>query len=257
MIDTHAHLAYPQLSENLDHFLHQAQQAGVEGIVTVGTTAEDSHRCVELAERYPLLRAAVGIHPNHAHEASIHDWQRIESLAANPKVVAIGETGLDRYWDDCPWQIQLRSLERHLLLARQVDLPLVIHTRDCMEEAVQWLTDQNRTASFRAVMHSFTGNTEQAEKCLEAGFFISFAGMITFKNSAELRKVAKQVSLDRILVETDSPYLTPHPFRGQRPNHPALVRHTLECIAELHGVSAQEMSQIATRNAKAAFSRWE
>ncbi len=256
MIDTHAHLAYRQLSDNIEEYLQKAEQAGVEGILCVGTTAQDSPKCIELAERYSMIRAAVGIHPNNAHEASQSDWETIEELSRHPKVVAIGETGLDRYWDDCPWETQLVWLERQVDLARVRQLPVVIHTRDCIDEAIDWLTAQHAKQPFQAVMHSFTGNLEQANRCLSVGFYISFAGMVTFKNAADIQQVAKAVPQDRILVETDSPYLTPHPFRGQKPNHPALVRHTLECIAQLRGVDPAMMSQLVAENAKCLFSAW-
>lgn len=256
MIDTHAHLANHQLSDNIEEYLQKAEQAGVQGIVCVGTTAADSAKCIELAERFSMIRAAVGIHPNNAHEASSDDWLKVQVLSMHPKVVAIGETGLDRYWDDCPWETQLEWLERQVDLARTRQLPVVIHTRDCIDEAIDWLAAQYAKQPFQAVMHSFTGNEAQAQRCLSIGFYISFAGMVTFKNAPDIQRVASQVPQDRILVETDSPYLTPHPFRGQKPNHPALVRHTLECIASLRSVEAATMSQIVAENAKRLFANW-
>ena len=257
MIDTHAHLANNQLFENIDDYLQKAEQAGVQGIVCVGTTAEDSAKCVELAEHYSMIRAAVGIHPNNAHQASLTDWDSIQELSKHPKVVAIGETGLDRYWDDCPWETQLEWLERQVDLARLSKLPVVIHTRDCIDEAIDWLSAQYANQPFQAVMHSFTGSETQAERCLSIGFYISFAGMVTFKNAADIQRMAAKIPQDRILIETDSPYLTPHPFRGQRPNHPALVRNTLECISALRSTDAATMSQVVAENAKRLFSGWD
>ncbi|MFO0943136.1 MAG: TatD family hydrolase [Pirellulales bacterium] len=256
MIDTHAHLAYSQLSDNIEEYLLKAVEAGVQGIVCVGTTAEDSAKCISLAEQHSLVRAAVGIHPNNAHQASAADWDVIQEMSNHPKVVAIGETGLDRYWDDCPWVTQLEWLERQVDLARTRMLPVIIHTRDCIDEAIDWLASQYAKQPFQAVMHSFTGNEAQANRCLSIGFYISFAGMVTFKNAADIQRVAAQIPQDRILVETDSPYLTPHPFRGQRPNHPALVRHTLESIASLRSVDVATMSLVVAENAKRLFSNW-
>jgi TatD DNase family protein len=256
LIDTHAHLAYPQLSDGIDHYLQLAQTAGVSGILCVATTAADSRKCTELAEQHPMIRAAVGIHPNNCHEATDDDWQSIQRLAKHPRVVALGETGLDRYWDDCPWETQLDYLRRHIHLARETDLPIVIHTRDCVDEAVEILIAEYAVGPFAAVMHSFTGSLEAAERCLSIGFYISFAGMLTFKNSEEIRSVARRIPLDRLLVETDSPYLTPHPFRGQRPNHPALVRHTLDCLAEQTQQSPADLSRIVTENSLRLFHRW-
>ena len=256
MIDTHAHLASPQLYQNIDHYLQLAEQAGVCGILCVGTTAEDSARCVELAERHPQLRAAVGIHPNYCHQASDSDWRRIEELALHPRVVAIGETGLDLYWDDCPWPVQVNFLHRHVDLARKLDLPIVVHTRDCIDQAVTILTEFHQVQPFSAVMHSFTGTGLQASALLRLGFYISMAGMLTFKNNQAIREVALTIPLDRILVETDCPYLTPHPFRGQKPNHPALARYTLECLAELYGISFEDMAATESANALRLFSHW-
>jgi TatD DNase family protein len=256
LIDTHAHLASPQLSENLEHYLILARQAGVSGALCVATTAQDSVKCIELAESQSMLRASVGIHPNYCHEASEADWRLVQELARHPKVIAIGETGLDRYWDDCPWETQLDYLLRHIQLSRETDRPIIVHTRDCVDEAVEILVTEHSRAPYSAVMHSFTGSTEAAQRCLDVGFYISFAGMVTFKNSEDLRQVAKRIPQDRILVETDSPYLTPHPFRGQRPNHPALVRHTLECLANELGLAPEKLSTIVTENTMRLFKHW-
>ena len=256
MIDTHAHLASAQLLNDVERYVTLAEEAGVRGILCVGTTAEDSAKCIEIASRFSSVRAAVGIHPNNCHEAAEGDWKLIEAMARDPRVVAIGETGLDRYWKDCPWETQLHYLSLHIQLARELDLPIVIHTRDCVDEAIDWLEAQYKSQPFSAVMHSFTGSVSAARRCLDIGFYISFAGMVTFKNGEDIRQVAADVPLDRLLVETDSPYLTPHPFRGQKPNHPALVQHTLECISSLRGLSPQELSAIEADNAKRLFRKW-
>ena len=170
-------------------------------------------------------------------------------------VVALGETGLDRHWDDCPFEIQQANFERHWQLSRETKLPLIIHMRDCEQEMLIALGQQAASGPLRGVMHSFSGCTKTAQECLAHGLFISFAGMLTYKKSGELRETAKTIPLDRILVETDSPYLTPEPNRSRRPNEPAFVVHTAKCLAETLGLSIKELSDITTANAKRLFWR--
>jgi TatD DNase family protein len=253
LVDTHAHLAHKQFSLEIDRYLGLAQQAGLIGIICIGTNATDSALCVELAERYPLLRASVGIHPNNCAQAEAGDWESVVALAGKSGVVAIGETGLDRYWDDSPWDLQVEYLHRHIQLSRQTNLPLVIHTRDCIDEAIDLLEAQMAQGLFAGVMHSFTGNLKQVQRCLELSLYISLAGMVTFKNAADLQAVAKEIPLDRLMVETDSPYLTPHPHRGHKPNHPAMVAHTLNCLAGLRGMPPDTLANITTANANRLF----
>lgn len=256
VIDTHAHLTDPKLAAELDRFLAEAAAVQVAAILTVGTTVESSRLGLEIAHKYPAVRAAVGIHPNNCCQAAAGDWETIEELCRQPRVAALGETGLDRYWDDCPWDVQVDYFRRHLALSRETTLPVVIHTRDCAEETAQILQDEAHKGPLRGVMHSFTGPAAVAEQCLELGLYISFAGMVTFKNAAEIREMAAAIPEDRILVETDSPYLTPQPFRGQRPNHPALVIHTLRQLAEVRGVSPQVLAEQTTANAQRLFGCW-
>ncbi|GIW96708.1 MAG: deoxyribonuclease [Pirellulaceae bacterium] len=256
VIDTHAHLTSDPLPERLEDVLDAARRAGVRGILSVGIDATTSLHCVQLAQRYAMVRAAVGIHPNDCCRATDSDWDTIERLTGSAGVVAVGETGLDRYWDDCPWDIQVESFRRHIDLSSRTGLPLVIHTRDCAEETLEVLASAAAGDRLYGVMHSYTGPWEVAAGCLELGLYIGFAGMLTFKNAATLREVARQVPLDRVLVETDAPYLTPHPLRGQRPNHPALVVHTLACLADIHGLSIEEMAARTTHNAEALFGSW-
>lgn len=255
IIDTHAHLTDEHFRD-LAPFLETARDAGVGAILTVATTLADSRRCIGLCEIHSELRAAVGIHPNNCCQASPDDWGEIVRLCRHPRVAALGETGLDRYWDDCPWDVQVDYFHRHLALSRDTNLPVVIHTRDCAEETLAILEAAAVDGPFRGVMHSFTGSLAVAEGCLRLGLYLSFAGMVTFKNADEIREVARQLPLDRILVETDSPYLTPQPFRGKRPNHPALVVHTLRHIAEQRSIPFEELARITTNNAQALFGSW-
>ena len=256
VVDTHAHLADEQLADRIRHWLAEAAAVEVTAMLSVGTTVKSSQACVELAERFLSVRAAVGIHPNYCCLASEEDWAAVVELSKHPRVAALGETGLDRYWDDCPWETQVAYFRRHLQLSRETELPVVIHTRECAEETVAILRDEAKFGLLRGVMHSFTGPQAVADACLEFGLYISFAGMVTYKNADDLRAIAKRIPEDRILVETDSPYLTPHPFRGKKPNHPANVVHTLRCVAEVRGESYAEFARQTTANAERLFGSW-
>ncbi|MGI9471795.1 MAG: TatD family hydrolase [Rubripirellula sp.] len=252
LFDTHAHLNVDAFAENVEDVVERAKAVGVTGILVIGIDVETSRRACDLAAMFPgYLFAAVGIQPNSAAEAAADDFQEIEGLAGLPGVRAIGETGLDCYWDDTPIEMQHDFFDRHLQLCRETALPMVIH----MRESGQLIVDQLRqqTSVPPGVMHSFTGDVELAKLCLEMGLYVSFAGMVTFKKSDELRAVARMVPEDRLLVETDSPYLSPEPFRGKRPNEPARVEHTLRCLAQTRGVTADYLASVTTENAKRLF----
>lgn len=250
LFDTHAHLDDEQLLLQLPDVLARARDAGVESVVAVGTTLASSRAAVEIAGRYPGVYAAVGIQPNHVAEAAAGDWEQIVELAKAPRVAAIGETGLDRYWDYAPFELQQEYFDRHIRLSQSSGLPLVIHMRDCGAEMVSMLAAAGSRGPLSGVMHSFTGDAALAKECLELGLYISFAGMVTYRKSNELREVAKTIPSDRILVETDSPYLSPEPRRGQRPNEPALVVHTAECLAQLRGLPLEDFAAQTTANAR-------
>lgn len=256
LFDTHAHLFDEQLAADPAGVIERARRAGVQQILAVGTTADSSEQCLQLARQFPTsVLGSAGIHPNHAGEALAGDWARIEQLAADPRVVALGETGLDLYWKDCPLPLQQDYFDRHIQLSQRLRLPLVIHLRETCAEILAMLTEARKRGVLRGVMHSFTGTSEQAAEFLGIGLHISFAGMLTFKKSDDLRTVAAAIPADRLLVETDSPYLTPHPFRGQRPNEPRLVVHTAECLAEARNISLPELAALTTANARALFRR--
>lgn len=255
LFDTHAHLDDEQFEAIRDAVVERAAAAGVGELIAVGTTAASSHRCVELAARYTAVRAAVGIQPNHCAEARPGDWDEIVRLSAAEHVVAIGETGLDRYWDYTPFEVQQDYFDRHLRLAQRSGLPVIIHMRDCLPEILEMLRVAQQRGPLRGVMHSYTGDAAGAADCLALGLDISFAGMVTYKKSDELRAVAKAIPGDRLLIETDAPYLSPHPKRGERPNEPALLVHTAACLAELRGVSIEALAQQTTANARRLFQR--
>jgi TatD DNase family protein len=251
-VDTHAHLGDRRLVGQLPEVLKRARHAGVIQVIAIGTTAADSNDLAKTASDHPGVFAAVGIHPNDAADATDLDCLSIRGLVTQPCVVAIGETGLDRYWDRTPFNIQQAWFERHLALAHEHDLPVVIHCRDCQRDIIELLRRQGRP--IRGVMHAFTGNCDDVESFLALGLSISFAGMLTFTNKGldSLRAAAARVPLDRLLVETDSPYLTPHPFRGQT-NEPARVVLTGQRLAEIHGLSDVEFARITTANARNLF----
>ena len=254
-IDTHAHLADKSLAHQLDEVIDRANKAGVYQMICVAVDAETCTQAIAIAESKNGVWASVGVHPNYAHQASTNDWNAIVEYTKHARVCALGETGLDRHWDDCPFEIQQTNFERHWQLSRETQLPLIIHMRDCETEMLAALRKQALDGDLRGVMHSFAGSTETARECLEYGLYVSFAGMLTYKKSEELRKTAKTIPLDRILVETDCPYLTPEPNRSRRPNEPAFVVHTAKCLAETIGISVRELADITTANAKRLFWR--
>ncbi len=253
IVDTHAHLDDDRFDGDLSAVVERAAAAGVNRIITIATTAASSERCIAIAKEYPAVFATVGIQPNHVAEAGPSDWDEVVARVTREKVVGIGETGLDRYWDRTPFPLQEEYFARHLALARTHKLPVVIHCRDAAADVVRMLSeDYNRHGPVRGVMHSFTADQATATACLNLGLFISFAGMLTYKNAAELRTVARQAPLERLLVETDSPYLAPVPVRGKR-NEPAYMVHTLTCLAELHEIDVGTMAMHTTRNALQLF----
>jgi TatD DNase family protein len=253
LFDTHAHLDDDQFAGDLPAVLERANAAGVTRMVTIATTAPSSVTSVALAAKNPSLFAAIGIQPNHVAEAAPEAWDQVLDLQSGEKVVAIGETGLDRHWDYTPFPLQEEFFARHLALARKRDLAVVIHCREAEADILRMLReDFDGHGPVRGVMHSFTGDQATAEACLAMGLYISFAGMVTYKNAQNLREVAKGVPLDRLLVETDSPYLSPVPVRGKR-NEPAHIIHTAGCLATVYGMEPEVVANHTTRNAKELF----
>jgi TatD DNase family protein len=255
LFDTHAHLADEQLAVDIEGVIERARAAGVTRILAVGTTAVSSRDCLAAAGRFAGVFASAGIHPNHAAEAQPGDWDEIVRLSGEAKVIALGETGLDLYWKDTPLPLQQDYFDRHIRLSQKTGLPLVVHLRETAAEILAMLRAARSRGPLRGIMHSFTGTAEQADEFLLLGMHISFAGMVTFKKSDDLRAVAAMIPADRILVETDSPYLSPDPFRGKRPNEPARVVHTSQCVAKVRGVPLNEFAGQTTANARALFCR--
>jgi TatD DNase family protein len=253
LFDTHAHLDDPQFAGDLPEVLDRAIEAGVANIVTIATTAESSRAALDLARTYSILAPTVGIQPNCVAAAQPGDWDLIAGWARQGGIVALGETGLDRHWHDTPFDRQEDYFARHLTLARETDLPVVIHCREAEADVVRMLReDFERYGAVRGVMHSFTGTTETASACIAMGLYISFAGMVTYKNASDLRQVARSVPSDRIVIETDSPYLSPVPHRGKR-NEPANVKLTLECLARERNEDVDFLARQTTLNARQLF----
>ena len=253
LIDTHAHLDSTQFATDLPEVLARAVTAGVRAVVAVGTTMATSQGCVGLAAAHACLHPTVGIHPNEIPDAAPGDWDRIVSLASSPSVVGIGETGLDRHWDTTPFAVQEEWFVRHLELGRRLDRAVVIHCREAEADMLRVLRTQfDAHGPIRGVMHSFAGPMGFAEQCLAMGLHISFSGMLTYKNAADLRAVAARVPDDRVLVETDCPYLSPMPRRGKR-NEPANAIYTAACLAEQRGVTLDRVGEMTSRNARGLF----
>ncbi len=266
MIDTHAHLDLEHFGDDVSELLDRCRTGcfpdpvkqdarfPMDAIVVPGISAESTRQCVALAQKHDLLYAAVGIHPNSAKDAAKDDWAVIEHFAGEPKVVAVGETGLDRYWDRTPFEIQLDYLERHIDLAKRKDLPILLHSRECDDDLLPILARE--AGRLRGVIHSFSSDARVAEKCVEYGFYISFSGAVTYTNRkfAPLWDAAKVVPADRLLLETDSPYLTPHPYRGKLDkNEPLMVAFVAKRLAELRDCPLEEVLRQTTENAKRLF----
>ncbi len=252
LFDTHCHLDQPEFEEDRDAVIDRAAAAGVQRMLTVGITADSSAAAVALASRRAEVYAAVGLQPNYCGQAQPGDWQRVLDLASRPRVVALGETGLDRYWDYTPWPVQQDYFDRHLRLSQQTLLPFIVHSRECDEDILIMLREARARGPLCGVMHSFTGTAATAAECLDLGLYISFAGMVSYKKSQPLRDVARALPDDRLLIETDSPYLAPHPLRGQR-NEPAHLVHIATCLAEARAVDVTLLCQQTEANARRLF----
>ncbi len=253
LFDTHAHLDQADFDADRGAVVERARTAGVADVISIGTTAATSTVCARLASEFFGVHVAVGMQPNYLVEAEPGDWDRIVSLAGERGVVAIGETGLDRHWDFTPFDVQQDYFDRHMRLAAERGLPFIVHMRDCDDDILAMLREANQRGPLVGVMHSFTGGQEMAAECLAMGLYISFAGMVTYKKSDDLRTVAAKVPGDRILVETDAPYLSPEPVRKIKRNEPAHLQYTAACLAEVRGMSLAAFAAQTTANARRLF----
>ncbi len=254
LIDTHCHLDFPDFEAERDAIVARARAAGIGQMITISTRVKKFETILGIAESYPDVFCSVGTHPHNADEELDIETTDLVRLSAHPKVVAIGEAGLDYFYDNAPRDAQAIGLRRHIAAARETQLPLVIHSRSADEDMADILTEETGKGAFPFLLHCFSSGPELAKVGVELGGYISFSGILTFPKSEELREIAKTVPHDRMIVETDAPYLAPKPFRGKR-NEPAYVAHTAQVLAETIGVSTDEIAVITTDNAFRVFSK--
>jgi TatD DNase family protein len=248
LVDSHCHLDYPDYAgEKLDAALDRARRAGVGAMLTIGTELSRFAGVRAIAERHENILCSVGVHPHEAGQAGVGDAEALLRETKHPKVVAIGESGLDYYYDSSPRDAQKTNFQIHIEAAAESGLPLIVHTRDAEDDTEAMLRDGAAGGLFKGVLHCFTSSRALAEKALELGFFISLSGIVTFKNATDLRETAKAIPLDRLLIETDAPYLAPVPMRG-KPNEPSYVVHTARFVAELKGVAPEALAKATTAN---------
>ncbi len=252
LVDSHCHLDFPDFADELDAVVARAGAAGIARLVTISTRVARHAGVLSIAERFPDVYCSVGTHPHHAEEELDITADDLIARAKHPKVVAIGEAGLDYHYDRSPRSAQEQGFRTHIEAARKSGLPLVIHSRDADADMARILEEETGQGAFPAVLHCFTGGRELARRAIALGLFISFTGILTFKNSAALRTIAAELPPDRILVETDAPYLAPSPFRGKR-NEPAHVVEVAKVLAETRGVSLDEIARQTTDNFFALF----
>src|SRR5215217_2555428 len=254
LIDSHCHLDFEALSADIDGVLARAAAAGVTGMVTISTRVENFSTYTALAERFPNVWCSVGTHPHNADQELHIQTDDLVRLSAHPRCIAIGEAGLDYFYDNAPREAQAIGLRRHIAASRITGLPLVIHSRAADEDMGDILEEESRAGAFPFVLHCVTAGRTLAERALALGGYISFSGIVTFKNAQEIQDVAKLVPGDRYIVETDSPYLAPIPHRGQS-NEPSFVRHTAEKLAEVRGISLEQLGAETTANFARLFSK--
>lgn len=250
LIDSHIHLDYEQFSEDFDAVLERAYAADVREMITIGCRPESCKKAIRLAETYPSIYATVGVHPHQAAETNDEEMDWLREQLQHPRVVGLGECGLDYFYMNSPKEVQQSVFRKHAELSLETDMPLIIHTRDAEEDTIDILQGVAQGRMYRGLIHCFSGSSALVEACLEMGFYFSISGLVTFVKS--LHKPIKTIPLDRLLIETDAPYLAPSPHRGER-NEPAFVRHTAEKLAKVKGVSLEELAEYTTRNTRTVF----
>jgi len=254
LVDSHCHLDFPDFSSDLDAIVARATEAGIGRLVTISTRARRLSELIAIAERFPNVYCSVGTHPHHADEEDGISANELAELTRHPKVVALGEAGLDYFYANGSPQAQARGFRAHIEAARMTGLPLVIHSREADDDCMRILEEEAARGPFRAVLHCYTGGRDLAMRAIELGLSISFTGILTFKKSDALRALAAELPAERIMVETDSPYLAPGKFRGKR-NEPAYVVEVARVLAEVRGVSLDEISRQTSQNFFRLFSK--
>jgi TatD DNase family protein len=250
MIDSHCHLTDPRLGSQLADVLERARAAGVGRMVTIGTDLADAEQAIALCRQHDNVRCAIGIHPNYTHEADLSDLPKLRELQSDPSVLALGEMGLDYHHKFSPRERQLAFFEPQLQMAKELGRPVVIHSREATDDT---LAVMRQFPTVRAVFHCFTGTPGEARKILDAGYYLGFTGAATFKNADGVREAVALTPTDRLLVETDAPYLTPEPMRKQKTNEPALVVHVAAAVAKVKGLSVEEVDRLTTENVGRLF----
>lgn len=251
LIDTHVHLNADQYDEDLQEVIDRALEEGIDRMFVVGFDTNTIERTMKLIDQYDFIYGIIGWHPVDAIDCTEERLQWIEELSKHPKIIGIGEMGLDYHWDKSPKDIQKEVFRKQIALAKRVQLPIIIHNREATQDCVDILKEEN-ASEVGGIMHSFSGSNEIADEILKMNFYISLGGPVTFKNAKQPKEVAQHVPLDRLLVETDAPYLSPHPYRGKR-NEPARVKLVAKQIAELRGISYEEVCKATTENAERLF----
>ena len=254
LIDSHCHLDFPDFADELDAVVQRARDAGVERMVTIGTRLDKAAAMIAIAERFPDVFFTVGVHPHEAAGATDADFAEMRDLARHPKCVGVGEAGLDYHYNFAPPEVAKRVFREQIGIARDLALPLVIHTREAEDDTAAILEEEMARGAFQPLMHCFTSSRALAETALRLGAYISFSGVVTFKKSEELRALARDAPLDRVLVETDAPYLAPMPWRGKR-NEPAYVVQTARVVAEAKGLAPEALADATRANTLRIFSK--
>jgi TatD DNase family protein len=254
LVDSHCHLEFPDFAPEREAVIDRARAAGIGHMLTISTRVRRFDEVVRIAEANDDVTCSLGTHPHSAEEEADITTEMLVDIGQHPKVVGIGETGLDYYYDNSPRERQQEAFRRHIRAALALGMPLIVHTRDAEADTMRILREEGQGAGLAGLLHCFSSSPQLAEDALEFGFHISFSGIVTFKKSEELRDTAKRVPLDRMLVETDAPFLAPIPKRGQR-NEPAYVVHTAKVLADLHGITPAALAAQTSRNFFALFRR--
>ncbi len=254
IVDSHCHLDYPPLCEDLKTVLQRADDAGVKLMVTISTRVREFDKLQKIVEAHDNVFCSIGTHPHNAHEELDITAEHLVELASHEKVVAIGEAGLDYHYDNSPREAQAQGFRTHIAAARETGLPLVIHSREAEDDTIKILEEEMEIGSFKPLLHCFSSKPYLATRGVELGAYVSFSGIVTFKSAKDIHQAAIEAPSDRILVETDAPYLAPVPHRGKK-NEPAFTRHTLEHVANLRNISPEEMAKTTTQNFLRLFSK--
>ena len=250
LIDSHAHLEMREFDADRNQVIDRALRVGVDLIVTIGTSLADSRKAAEIASRYPCVYAAIGVHPHEVKDIDPHTYDSLNKLATHDKVIAFGEIGLDFFRNLSPRDIQLKRFSEQLEIAHELNLPIIVHDRDAHKETLDLL--RKWPGERKGVIHCFSGDYKMAQECIDMGFYISVTGAVTFKKSEVISEVVRKIPLERILIETDAPFITPEPHRGKR-NEPSYVIFTARKIAELKGVTMEEVGRITSKNTRQIF----